>query len=505
MDEEPSIPSDPPEIVELALSELEDRLCRLAARIAAAECEFLELLSEFDARQGWGASGMKSSAHWLSWRTGLRLGVARERVRVARSLGSLPLVREMFAAGRLSYCKVRALSRVATAPTEAELVDLALGATGAQLERLLRAWRTSLQPERSASSLARRGWSRREEEDGSVVYTLRVVAEDAALVDAAVEAACLVVLDDDGTPIETPEESIVAAAVGGDAGSPDGPRRRAEADAVILIVESFLSTGPHGASGDATQVIVHADLAALDETAEQARTAVERLAGTAMHQHARANAPPGCRTETGQSLSASSVLRMMCTSPSQLMVHAADGRPLDLGRSRRHASTRQRRALDSRDGGCRFPGCTQLRRLIPHHVVWWIRRGATDMANLVSLCPTHHRAVHELGYLVVALGTGRFRFHRPDGSPLPDAGTPDVDASGELTETTVTAATIVPTWGGRHLDLDHVIGGLAANTLARAGHRLADIPYPDLDPALRCAAQWPEPAAPPPWAVASAA
>ena len=109
--------------------------------------------------------------------------------------------------------------------------------------------------------------------------------------------------------------------------------------------------------------------------------------------------------------------------------------------------------------------------------------------------------MHELGYVVLALGEGRFTFHRPDGQRLPESGSVAADPSGELTPVSVLPTTIEPTWGGERLDLDHVIGGLAANALARAGHRLADIPYPDLDPALRAAVQWPEPSAPPPWKV----
>lgn len=494
----------PDDLTTLTLGDLEDRLCCLAARIAAAECEFLELLAEFDARQGWGASGMKSSAHWLSWRTGMRLGVARERLRVARSLGALPLVRAAFAAGRLSYCKVRALSRVATPPTEPELVELALGATGAQLERIVRAWRTALLAETSASSHVRRGWSRREEEDGSVVFTLRVAPEDAATLDAAIEAARHVVLDGDGRPVETAEEAALAEAI-----TDSSPMQRAEADAVILIAEAFLVAGSSAAPGESTQVVVHADVAALDAAAEAGRAPAERLAraqeehqgGTSVEQRSRATRPAGCSLESGQPLHPSTVLRMMCASPSQLMLHAADGRPLDLGRSRRHASRRQRRALRVRDGCCRFPGCTQRHRLVPHHVIWWSRLGPTDLDNLVLVCPTHHRAVHELGYVVLALGEGRFTFHRPDGQRLPESGSVAADPSGELTPVSVLPTTIEPTWGGERLDLDHVIGGLGANALALAGHRLADIPYPDLDPALRAAVQWPEPSAPPPWKV----
>ena len=505
----PAVPArDPGYLSALTLGDLEDQLCCLAARIAAAECEFLELLAEFDARQGWGASGAKSTAHWLSWRTGMRLGVARERLRVARSLGSLPLVRETFAAGRLSYCKVRAVSRVATPRTEPELVELALGATGAQLERIVRSWRACLRGETSASSHARREWGRREEEDGSVVFTLRVAPEDAALLDAAVEAARRVVLDRDGRPVETPEETTLAEAI-----TDSSSMQRAEADAVILIAESFLVARSSASPGDSTQVIVHADLSSLDAAVEAGREAAERamraeeerLPGTSVEQRSRATRPPGCSLDNGQPLHASTVLRMMCSSPSQLMVHAGDGRPLGLGRSRRHASRRQRRALSVRDGSCRFPGCTQRHRLIPHHVIWWSRLGRTDMDNLVQVCPTHHRAVHELGYLVQGLGEGRFTFHRPDGSRLTEPGEMAADLSLQLTSVPVSPTTIEPTWGGERLDLDQVIGGMAANALARAGHRLADIPYPDLDPALQRAVQWPEPPVPPPWRLDPAA
>jgi hypothetical protein len=113
------------------------------------------------------------------------------------------------------------------------------------------------------------------------------------------------------------------------------------------------------------------------------------------------------------------------------------------------------------------------------------------MDNLVLVCPTHHRAVHELGYLVAALGRGRFAFYRPDGRWIPDVGEQHTGPEAESIGPAVTADTIVPTWGGQRLDLDLVIGGLAGNVLGRAGHRMADVPYPELDDTLQRAAQWP--------------
>ena len=68
-------------------------------------------------------------------------GTAREHVRVARALRDLPVIRARFAAGRLSYAKVRALTRIATAATEAGLAELAGPMTANQLERFARAHR----------------------------------------------------------------------------------------------------------------------------------------------------------------------------------------------------------------------------------------------------------------------------------------------------------------------------------------------------------------------------
>ena len=122
---------------------LGDTIAELAARIQAATYELLVLIREFDERAGWGDgfNGFRSCAHWLNWRTGLDLGAAREKVRVARALAELPHLSAAMQRGDLSYSKVRALTRVATPANESELLDFARCATAAQVERLVRAWR----------------------------------------------------------------------------------------------------------------------------------------------------------------------------------------------------------------------------------------------------------------------------------------------------------------------------------------------------------------------------
>src|SRR5437773_2289243 len=109
------------------LERLGDEIAELSAHLDAASARLLDLIREFDARGGWG-NGFSSCAAWLTWRIGLDRGAARERVRVARALGTLPLLAQALARGELSYSKVRALTRVATPETEERL--LAVGRAG---------------------------------------------------------------------------------------------------------------------------------------------------------------------------------------------------------------------------------------------------------------------------------------------------------------------------------------------------------------------------------------
>src|SRR5256885_3696668 len=105
----------------LSLDRLGDEIAELSAHLDAATARLLDLIREFDARGGWN-TGFRSCAAWLSWRVGLDLGAARDRVRGARALGTLPLLAGALGRGELSYAKVRALTRVATPGTEARLL-----------------------------------------------------------------------------------------------------------------------------------------------------------------------------------------------------------------------------------------------------------------------------------------------------------------------------------------------------------------------------------------------
>ena len=134
----PSFTPTPPGIA--ALERLGDEIAELAAHLDAATAHLLDLIREFDARGGWG-NGFRSCAEWLTWRVGLAPGAAREHVRVARALGTLPRLAAALARGELSYSKVRALTRVATPETEERLLAVGRAGTAYHVERIVRGWR----------------------------------------------------------------------------------------------------------------------------------------------------------------------------------------------------------------------------------------------------------------------------------------------------------------------------------------------------------------------------
>src|SRR5256712_11834440 len=124
----------------LEVERLGDEIAVLSAHLDAAAARLLDLIRDFDARGGWN-TGFMSCAAWLTWRIGLDPRAARERVRVARALGTLPRLAQALARGELSYSKVRALTRVATPETEARLLAVGKAGTAEHVERIVRGWR----------------------------------------------------------------------------------------------------------------------------------------------------------------------------------------------------------------------------------------------------------------------------------------------------------------------------------------------------------------------------
>jgi len=210
-----------------SVERLGERIADIAAGIHAATYQLLVLLYEFDERKGWN-NGFLSCAHWLSWRTSINPGAAREKVRVARALPQLPLLSGALQRGEISYAKVRALTRIATPATEERLLTVAYHGTAAQVERLVRAWRRCDRLEDERKQLHRSVTSY-VDEDGMVILRARLTPEQGAVVQKALEAASdhLYRESRQASPADNLLEEVSAA------------QRRA--DALALIAESGLS------------------------------------------------------------------------------------------------------------------------------------------------------------------------------------------------------------------------------------------------------------------------
>ena len=170
------------------LERLEAQICELAGHLAAATCRFLVLVGDFDARRGWASWEMTSCAAWLSWKCQMSSHTAREHVRVARALRELPVIRAEFGAGRLSYAKVRALTRIAAPDTEAGLAELAGPMTGNQLERFARAHRQITASDDTAARIQSRV-TFRVEDDGCLSGSFRLPPLQGAVLLKALRAA----------------------------------------------------------------------------------------------------------------------------------------------------------------------------------------------------------------------------------------------------------------------------------------------------------------------------
>src|SRR5881409_3771357 len=174
-----------------ALDRLGDEIAELSAHLHAATARLLELIREFDARGGWN-TGFSSCAAWLSWRVGFAPGAAREHVRVARALGTLPLLSHALARGELSYAKVRELTRVATPETEERLLAVGRAGTAAHVERIVRGWRRmdrKAEAREADRQHAGRALHVYPDEDGSVRIRGRLAPEVGALLLQALAAA----------------------------------------------------------------------------------------------------------------------------------------------------------------------------------------------------------------------------------------------------------------------------------------------------------------------------
>ena len=345
---------------------------------------------------------MPSCAAWLSWKCQIAPGTAREHVRVARALPDLPLIRAEFAAARLSYAKVRALTRIADADNEADLAQMALPMTAGQLERFARAHRrvTDADGARARSRRQLRwGWV---DDHGS--------PSAASSRPSRPPSSCR----RSGPPWTTSTTRPTTATrrrSRGNAGGGARPPRRAGRDRLGPAAAAAAAQGGHREPRRRPC----RDLRRLPRRARRPgrqprhvprhhprrnsrhhRTAGARRRSRGNAEGARrpgrdrpaADVPeshpawPGrCHLEDGDAISPATLQMIACNATLSAMLHDADGSILNVGRRTRKLSAALRRAVRERDRHrCRYPGC-ESRRVDAHHIRYWSNGGQTKLGQ----------------------------------------------------------------------------------------------------------------------------
>jgi hypothetical protein len=432
-----------PRLSGVSNDELERRFVSHTVALNAATAQWFELLAEVVVRGLWADQGARTPARWLSWRIGLAPSTAREQLRVAVRLRELPEVAERFATGRLSYSKVRAITRIAVPELQQLLLAWAEHATGADLERIARGVTQARRAGSIDAALRPPMGTELRYEDDAVVISLRLPTEEGLEAYQALER------------LADAEQALQEAELEPRESLPDISRTQLMAEVALAVILSAKDRTPPDTSGldrHTLTVEVNGDDLAREDGRVPVRIPDSRL----------------------PAMSARVLRRLACTA-GVVTVAQKDGRPLDVGRRQREPNAHQRRALRVRDRSCRFPGCGATRHLHAHHVIHWADGGPTDLDNLILVCSYHHRLIHQPGWRLEHLGNGRYRFHRPDGRALPAATSlhrvevePEPAVGVEPTVLTPTS------WSADDpLDLDLIISVVDQELRLNAPHLLA--------------------------------
>src|ERR1700674_1011670 len=369
----------------LDAASLGEPLIEIRGVIDRSESVFADGVRRFDKSGEYKADGALSLTDWLRWKCKLSGGAALERVQVARQLGKLPKTEAAFADGNLGYQHVVVMARAAehvgaavVRKEEASLLQAAQTMDPGKFTGVAKSFEHRVDAA-GALAEANHAYQRRylhigEPVDGLVRLDGMLDAEGGATLRTALQAFMKPVKDD-------------ARSYG-----------QRSADALVEL-------GRHGAgskrdgAGPRPQLIIRASL--------------DTLAG-------RPGAPAG-ELEGGGTVPAETVQRHACDSA---IIRITGQGELDheLNHASRTIPASTRRALESRDQHCVFPGCSRPTIWCARHpLVLWIQGGATTLPNLALLCRPHHRMVHEDGWRLVRQKGGNFTAIPPPRAVMPSA------------------------------------------------------------------------------------
>ena len=423
--------------------ELSARIVQRSAQISALHGEQLADIAEFDRAESWRGDGAVSMIAWVTGQCGVSPSTARQWVRSAAPLESLPCLAEGLASGQLSLDLVEPLAEVASPSSDAALREAAAHWSVRQA-RELAAWHRAQVEARAASwttSSSETGAAEGETAEGAAVVgaparefehrTLRFndsrrsawvafTKEDYAAAKSVLigrVAAEQRVREERGRTGGAPKEASAADPLG------YVPYDKRLYDALMDLFQFGIGSAAASASASAPasapasgpasgrpRVVVHAPLELLVGCSNDA---VAEIAGVGP-------------------VAAEVVRRLACDANVDLAVEDATGSILNQGRARRDPTPVQRVEIDRRDKGCRFPGCSYTVFTNVHHIAHWADGGMTNMDNLVTLCGRHHRAVHELGWSVSGDPDTLLTFTSPHGRSMHSAPSPTWRPSSAL-------------------------------------------------------------------------
>jgi hypothetical protein len=316
---------------------LREEFIRVGAHVLAGQYRLIHLAVQLEASGEWAGDGSPTCAHWIADALDVKVCTAREWLRIGRALAGLPTIDALFGRGELSYSKVRALTRVATADTEVELCELAARVTAGRFACALAAWRS--RRETPGETEARQHESRslwwRVDIDGMIAGSFRL---------------------------------------------PPG-----EGSALTTAVDTLVRSYRPDASADAWPSVVQQRADALVALARGGGPALT----TEVVLHVRGD---GCSLDDGTPISGSVVERLVPRAFLRALIHDAEGRPINASGRHRHPTVRQRRVVRERDGGCVDCGSTDL--LQYDHVPPFEVTQRTVVDELQVRCVMCHHARH---------------------------------------------------------------------------------------------------------------
>ena len=366
-------PSDAGHALPNDASTIRQRLRVLSQEITSSHADLLELLVRFDELAGWKCNGSKHCAAWMNAEIGISIQTGWEYLRVGRKLRTLSTLRALFRVGKISWSKVRLISRVADETNEKLLCHAALDASVSDVEKLCEGYRwndendTDTENAKAMQQWLARSLTWTEASNGNTKIQITLPPELAQAF------------------LNSVEQSVNQT----DTTSTRVSQRRADA-AVLLAEKSLQSEGREIATADRYQVVVSVDAAELKkpDALVQAPTCQTIQTRTSVKKRATVQNAGPIAKETAR--------RIACDC-SISVNHTKNGEPSNIGRKTRVWPTAMVRAIKDRDQVCVWPGCIQSRHLHIHHIKHWADGGETSVSNGACLCSHHHTLVHEGG------------------------------------------------------------------------------------------------------------